>query len=344
MKLSRLLALLVALAALTAIAGTNAGAQTGPTQPGCAGLSVEDPENDARRLEGGSDAPDNFDITGVFFTYSGGKAFANMRTQAGGDQLPPGASGARWYIVFTAGGKEHFVRAAISNLGDAVFQYGDTAPTETGTSYTVTGETTGKFNEGTPGVLQIAIPPEVGGTSGTELSMPRGETFDVVGNALFPIDAAPDDGGGDAYVVNGCESGANAAPQPQPPGPPAPPAPPSGGGGGGGGAQPAAAPPESTAQPGTLAVKLAKTGVKAKGRSVTFALTGTATGIRATLLAGAPRKPTVVGRGSLARIAKKGKLKLRLSRKLKKGSYLLALTGTNPDGRGATLNVKVRLR
>jgi hypothetical protein len=346
LRLARILSLIAALAA-SATSASVAGAQSsGAPAPGCAGLAGEDEAGDASRLEGQAEAPDNFDITGVFFTHRDGKTYANMRTVAGGAELPVGASGARWYIYWTTSVGEKFVRAAINNFGAPIFQYGSTVkdPNTQQTQFSPEGETGGRFVEGAPGYLEMEIPADYGGAPGTELSSPRAETFDVVGNQLFGIDTAPEGGVGDSYVVGACENGPAPSDQPMPvdapatdvPAPAPAPAPASD-------PSPVRAAESAVAAPAALLVKLAKPGVKApRGRSLSLAVTGTGqfTQLRARLLSG--RK--TVGTGALAKLAGKGTLKLKLSKRLKPGAYVLALTGITADGRVATPNLKLRLR
>ncbi len=59
----------------------------------------------------------------MYFTHAGGKTYANMQQKAGGSTLPPGATGARWYMYWKVGANEFWVRAAINNLGTPAIQY-----------------------------------------------------------------------------------------------------------------------------------------------------------------------------------------------------------------------------
>ena len=45
-----------------------------------------------------------------------------------------------------------------------------------------------------------------------------------------------------------------------------------------------------------------------------------------------------------AKVAPRAKLKLKLSKKVKKGSYALTFVGTNPDGQRATKTFKVKFK
>ena len=73
-----------------------------------------------------------------------------------------------------------------------------------------------------------------------------------------------------------------------------------------------------------------------------FAISSTSrvTKIKAVLKKGTKK----VGTGALAKLEGKGTLRLKAAKKLKKGAYVLKLSGTNADGRPGTLTVKVKLK
>lgn len=315
------------LMAVTALGATTAGAQQPVPEPGCAGLAITDAPDDAKRF-GTLDAPDNFDVTGVFFVHRDGKTYAVMQTQGpGGSKLPTGATGARWYIFFKKGDQELFVRAGNITPDGESFEYGHTDTSSATGQYVKDADTTGRFGDG---FLEIVVP-GAQAKSGQTISAPRAETFERVGNRLFDIDKT--EGTGKAYTVGACES-ASAGPDPTVPAPPAP-----------GDPVDPGVPSDPTApgsQPaGTLQVSAPAT-AKLKGRRLTLTLTsvGKVTNLRAALKKGSK----TVGKGTLASIEGKRALKLTLGNKVKKGSYTLVLTGINADGGTATRKLSLRLK
>jgi hypothetical protein len=104
-------------------------------------------------------------------------------------------------------------------------------------------------------------------------------------------------------------------------------------------AAPSVTTPDRAAEP--LRVTVASS-ARARGRAVQIGLTsrGEVRHLSAVLSRGTRR----IGRGSLARLDGRGRLKLRLAGRPKPGIYSLALTGTNPDGRAAGRTVGLRLK
>lgn len=330
-------AALFALAAL--VAAGSASGQSKPA-PGCAGLAAEDAPGDQTRSSpaGGPsvEGPEYLDITGLFFVQEGTKYVANMKI-ANLTASPDPGTATRWYVVYKYNGKEVFVRGAIAATGELTFSYGDANLTDV--SFTVVGETTGELIEGADGIVKIVVPSAVGGKAGAKLVDPVAITFEAyyvgVQNALAPAsDRAPDgEAFGKTYDAGLCESGGT----PPPPSGGTPPPPSSGQPG------PAApAPTEQAVQKGALKVSLAGRAKRGKGKAVPVGLRsqGTVTGIDARLFKG----KKVVGKGRLARLAGKGAIKLKVSKKLKKGKYKLLLVGTNPDGRKADKTLSLKLR
>jgi hypothetical protein len=101
-------------------------------------------------------------------------------------------------------------------------------------------------------------------------------------------------------------------------------------------------------RPARLAVKVTVPKLRAKRlaktRRITVKLRGKATALKAQLRAGVAPDAKVLGTGRLATLDGSGKLKLKLRGKLKRGRYVLSLTGRNADGAAAEGAVGVRVR
>jgi hypothetical protein len=304
-------AIAAAVAAVT-FSAVPVWAQDGAPQPGCLGIAVTDPAGDASRLTG--EGPASADITGLFFTFEDGKHYANLQLADAQDELAPGATGARWYIFFKVGNGINWVRATKTGPVASTFNYGHVDPADE--SRVSDGTTEGKFFTGPNGVIQILIPAEAGGKTGTASGGPYAETNEAVGNQLLPIDETKP---GKAFTMGTCP-GAAATPTQAPVG---------------------TAPPAPPAEVVALQVAAPKS-AKAKGKALKLAVrsNGEITNIRAALKKGSG----TVGTGSLAKLKGKGTLALKLKRKLKKGSYSLVLSGNNPDGKPASLTTALKLK
>jgi hypothetical protein len=310
-------ALAAAVLAAATFSAVPVFAQEGSPQPGCLGVAVSDPAGDQERITG-QEGPASADILGVFFTFSEGKQYANLQLADAKDELAVGATGARWYVYFKVGNLVNWVRATKTGPVASTFNYGHID--EAG-SRVSDGTAEGKFFAGPNGVIQVQIPAEAGGKTGTATGAPYAETHEAVGNQLLLIDETKP---GKAFTMGTCPQ---AAPTPGPAEPGAPAAP----------AAPAAPRNDVVA----LQVSVPKSG-KAKGRSLVLKLRSRdeIRDIRATLKKGS----ATVGSGSLASLKGKGNLKLKLTRKPKRGSYTLELTGTNADGRTASLKTSLKLK
>ena len=309
---SRALATAIAAAALTAV---PVGAQQGAPAPGCAGVNLTDPAGDASRTAG--EAPPSTDILAIFYTYDDGKLYANMQLADAQDELAPGATGMRWYIMFKSGTETNWVRATKTGPVDATFNYGHVDPADD--SRVSDGTTEGKFFPGPNGVIQILVPADVGGTSGKTLTGTMGETDEAIVNQLFPIDETK---AGKPYTVGSCGATPPPGSTPPPAGTPTP--------------------PPST-KPDVVALQVSPPkSAKAKGKAVSLTLKSKdeIKDIKAALKKGSK----TIGRGALARLKGKGTLKVKFAKKPKKGSYTLELTGTNADGSPGSLTTKLKLK
>ena len=329
----------IAGAALTA----GAGAQTAMPAPGCAGMSTADAAGDAVRLESsGQKSPDNMDILGLFFTYQGGKTYANMQLADASDALPEGAEGARWYVTFKAKGATRWVRASHNVTDGVTFSYGHDEPG----SRVKDGDIAGKFIAGKPGVLQLPIPAAAGGAAGTVLADPFAETDEAyllpnqsvppvppTSWQRFPNDLAPDEEGkyGASYTVGSCETA------------------PAGTGGGTGGGGTGGGSTQQLQETANLPVKAASKGGSARKVSKKKKLrlrvqsSESVSNLVARLFKGDPARPKVFATGKLASLNGKGTITLKTAKRIKKGTYSLRIDGTLADGRKGVANFKVKL-
>ena len=312
----------LATAALLA-AAVPALAQNAAPTPGCAG-SYSDKKGDAE--------PENVDITAFWFDYAAGKTYANMQVANLTKDLPPEATGVNWYILWNLDDAQHFVTAQIEvPQSEPTFGYGTVEETPNGYLRQQGGDTAGQFFEGPNGVIRWEVPAEVGGTSGKILKTTLADTKASLGipgvvSSLQDLDEAT----GKQYTVNGCAAT-------QPPAEPLPPAPTTPG-----------ATPEAKREvaTGKLAVTVSKRVPKASKvrRTLSLKVSGNASEIDAGLFRGSPSKRKVVAKGRLTKLAGKGTLKLKVSKKVKKGAYTLYLVGKNGDGTVADKTVKLRFK
>jgi hypothetical protein len=346
--MTRLLPLLSALILAAIVA--SAGAQgTAPPQPSCAGTVANDAAGDQVHSSPIISSPalatagqENLDIKRVWFDKTGSKVTANIEIANLNNTVPADKTGISWYAEWTLGDAVHYVKAA-SEGSDYTFAFG-TVNATSGVYEDAAGGTSGKVFEGPNGVVQLVIPADIGGKTGAKLEAPAATAFEelstgVVGS-LGTADRAPDADGGKTYTVADC-AGGGTTPAPGTGGTTTPPA--------GTGSTPGTQPGSNrVVSAGTLAVKAssslgsAKTAGKKKKASVKLQSTGKITKLAATLFTGSLAKPKVFAKGTLASINGKGTLKLKVSKKPKKGSYFLYLEGDQADGKRHSKQFKVK--
>jgi hypothetical protein len=330
----RLLPLVLGLTALSSVFVAQSGAADKPG-PSCAGIAANDAKGDSVTHPIAVNAvtaqgSDNTDITRFWFDRSGGKTTANIEvkklTKAIISDAPAKPSAVSWYVEWTLDDAVHFVNAT-SDGNTLTYGYGDL----TANQYSEAGSTAGSFFEGDSGVVSIVIPSAIGGSVGKKLLDPAATTFENTDTGaglslLGTADAAPDTGGGKGWTVADCGEAAPGTTETP-------------GGGGGTG---------EVVQVGKLNVKattaLGSARKAKKDKTVKVSLSGKATSIEATLHKGAFAKPKVYGKGTVATLDGKTKLKLKISKKVKKGKYTLTLVGTNPDGARATKSFGVKFK
>jgi hypothetical protein len=117
------------------------------------------------------------DLTEIFFTQKGGKAYLNARVvDLSMTITEPWVS--HWYIfTFKAGGDAvRRIDAIVDQRGTPIFTYGTDRPDVTDPSPSYEGNTTGTFHEGPNGVIEIEIPVEAMGLAGKKLTALTGQT------------------------------------------------------------------------------------------------------------------------------------------------------------------------
>ena len=325
----------LAAAALVAAAMTvsPAGAQA-PAGPGCFGYLFKDKAGDAvsaspTGAQAGNPSPENLDLIEGWLDVKGGVSSVFIRVKDLSTTMPNGTTAIMWQANYVGkAGVAAWVRALTDFSGIVTYDYGGVQDTPAIPFNVRAGGTTGAFNEGPNGVVQIDIP---------EAVEPKGQvmkSFVVVGSEAVQVlpGAAPtpvkggsvyeDDnasGGKATFTVGGaCPAEAPAAPA-----------------GDGGGTPTTATPGQPTATAdngGPLPVKVTSTKFKAKKVKKAMTLKLTSTEPLTQLAAQIKKGKKVFGKGALAKLNGKGKLKLKV-KGLKKGSYVLDLVGT--DGKGA---------
>jgi pseudomonalisin len=109
------------------------------------------------------------------------------------DSVPPGATGADWYMTWTYGGTEYFAQAQIGPVPTLAPTFDDGTVQKVGTSsqYNAAHTDTGKFVTGKDGTIEIDVPlANIGNpASGAVLNQPAGVTYIEVGVPPNPTGA-----------------------------------------------------------------------------------------------------------------------------------------------------------
>ena len=329
----------LAAAALLAAAMTvsPAGAQA-PAGPGCFGYLFKDKAGDAvsaspTGTNAGNPSPENLDLIEGWVDVKGGVSSVFIRVKDLHKTPPSGTTAIMWQANYSGkAGTAAWVRALTDFSGIVTYDYGGVQDTPAIPFNVRAGGTTGAFNEGPNGVVQIDFP---------EAVEPKGTTlkaFNIVGSEAIQVlpGAAPTPvKGGSVYEDDAASGGKNTFTI--------------------GGACPAEAPAapaasEATASPrpaqnaeAPLPVKVTTTKFKAskvkKGMSLKLTSTEPLTQLAAQIKKG--RK--VFGKGRLAKLDGKGTLKLK-AKGLRKGAYTLDLVGTDGTGARRFAVAKIKLR
>jgi hypothetical protein len=321
------LACAIALLATAAVVGAPASAQTAKPEPCDGKLLVTDPAGDQTNAQQGVPTfatPENTDVLGLFFRVDGDKVTANIVISDLNTTPMSPFSATRYRAYATVAGNVQYFQALVGP-GGATYSYGGQLPA---VSYTEQGSTTGALFEGKPGIVQIVLPPDVGGKAGTSLvatSATTGLLTAAVPAELmttpfyWQADTAPD----------GSADGPSTKPEPCA----AVTTPPTVGGG-----------PLPTTTP-TIAVKGGAPSAKkaSKKKSVSFSVS-TSEALTA-VVAKLKKGSTILASGKAAGLSGTGTLKLKLKqKKIKKGNYTLSLSGKRASGDAVSVTLKVKLK
>ena len=304
------------------------------------GMYLKDSDKDAAEPNAAGDPHhDNMEIVGAFFKHEPAKAAeattVNVIIKDLTTDLPEGNTAINWSVEWTVNDKIQFVRAVADYSGSTAFEYGEF--TATGTpglsgTYRYVGPTQGKLFEGPLGVVQLVIPADIGGKIGTQI---KGITIKAnTGKSAVPV-AAPTPSRGVAYTNDDIASSgwtvaecvAGAAPGPVvevPPGPSGPAA-------------------SGTSGPTALPVFLRTTKVAAKKAKKQLKLSLSSTEPVTKLVAQLRKGSKMLAKGKLAKLSGKGTLKLKV-KKLKKGRYLLDMTGRDASGASRSTTAKLTIK
>lgn len=350
---------LAACAAVTAgvlMSVSLAAGQDAAPVPGCQGIQLVDKKGD--------NSQPSTDILNVFYTTTGGKTYANLQLADIKAEIPEGSTQWYWIVEYTSGEDLFRLVAFLKGDGSSGFKARKLNrfpenPLTPGV-FTDVGELAGRIVLGKQGVVQWELADAVGAAVGAKLVDHFAAADEVVagepyqGGGYLRVVASIDNTTNVAskeYVVRDCPpgevpgpgSGTGASPTPSPGTPP----PPS-----------TTNPPQPTTgpiSPGNpdggqakkLDLKVSKKVPRARKvrRSLKLKLTSRsgATDLEA-ILVSRGKKGKVVARGKLKTLGRKGTLKMRVSRKIKKGVYRLQIAGRNADGSGGTATVKLRFK
>lgn len=277
-----------------------------PAPAGCFGGVMDDGTGDTS-LNGAPfpGLPANLDVKKAWFrVLSPERAVVDIQVAELDKTVTSGWDAHGWWARYTIGDARMFVLAQVDSAGTWTFFTGSDGDD----GYLIGAPTTGRTFEGPDGIIEIDLPDTA---VGSKLSTPHvtartHRTMD--GQPIFSpsADRAPDGtGSGKDFDAQPC-------------GPVAPSGP-------------------AQAAPAALDVKAGS--AKRSGKAVTVNLTGQATKLKGNLVKGGK----TVAKGSLAKLAGKGRIKLTGPKSIAKGSYTLRLTGTDAAGRPASRSLKLKL-
>lgn len=309
--MKRALLLLALLAVPTAAPVRAQDAKPSPTS-GCTGLYLDDREGDQTPpfLPAPGAGPQNMDIKAAWVRYLPGEKSpmrVNIQIADLDTEIAPGQAAHTYWFTWGPAESGMIVLAQLDSSGAWTYFQGTQSPD----GFSIEGPTTGRVFPGPDGIVEIDIKQRVTKFSGSmEVEARYAQTDGGQPILVYNADALLI---ADEWSTASCA----AAPAPAPAGSPAPTA-------------------------SGLGVTLGATSAKARGKRVAVTLnsSGPVTGLRARLL----RRRTSVASGRLARLEGKGKLRLSGRRALRRGTYTLAVTGTNAQGQKASVRLRLRLR
>jgi hypothetical protein len=345
---------------LTLLLTAGPAAAQSPKPTPCTGMAATDPAGDqvyhTPRVHEPTpqEAPPATDLTGLFVTTTpDGAVRANLAISDLDTDFPEPATALRYSIYYKAGGKGYYLRLLLERE-KSTWTYGTEADDG---ALTEAGSVKGELHAGKDGVLSFIVPRTAGGAPGT----PWTEVWSAV-SVILPregssADYMPDGAAGSAleegprFEYNGAKCPDSGTTPPPGGGGTTPPSagdttPPSGGGGGGttppSGGGGASIPQTEAFQPLRITANPTRLRAKKVKRKAVFTLSSgeDLTNVTARFLKG--RK--AVGTGKLAKLPRKGKLSVKVKRKLKKGRYTLAVTARRANGQTGTVRIKITVR
>ena len=315
-------------------------AEPAPT-PGCQGVNITDKAGDsANSLQTSQTGSPSSDLIAGFITYDPAKHTAKANIQVDNltlGEVDPPFVGVGWEMGFTTPVGPRYVRGYMDRSGMARYNWGEPrAVTDDQTTPRAGGPTTGALFPGKNGIISVDIPladmgikaggefkalsMEVRQWASTPAAVPSTPTaiplyspapiFDEAsGKGTFKLGPCPAPVAGPVTAVL---------------------------------APVAAAPAATDAAALRVTAKVPALNAKKVNRSrkVVVALTGEGTNLVAQLRKGGATGP-VVASGKLAKLAGKGKVTLKVTRKLKKGKHTFVLSGGAPTAK-TVVAVKVR--
>lgn len=340
------------LALLVATSG-SAPAQSGALPASTCGIVFKDAAGDNNSLTGDTDDEDvNLDIIEGFFAHDAAKGdkatTANLRVTDMSTRMHSGGTGVVWNFGYNIDAETtKFVRVLVDFSGGPYYEHGTVIP-ESNTNpvarYQYEGATEGTLVEGPNGGFSIVIPQSVA-APGTKLTEPFGSSNTsrqaIPGSIPSPtrglsngVDQAPDDSGpgngGTDWTVGPCAAGGTDT-------------------GGGTGTTPGTGtgsktgtgttPPPDAGNP-SLPVKLLSKSKKAVKKGKALPLKLKASEPISNLGARLTKGKSVYGTGKLAKLSGPGTLKLKVTKKLTKGSYVLDLAGNDAKGARRLVSLK----
>lgn len=314
-----------------------AGAQEPAPAPGCYGLFFTDKTGDAVRSHpafAGEPGQENLDLVNGFFNYDASQGDAattvNIRVKNLDKTVPEGSTSVQWQAQWTgSAGVLQWVRAVTDFSGIVTYDYGGQEPTPATTFNVRQGGTTGAFFEGPDGIVQIVIPASVE-PKGTVLkgltvygyepvqALPGAAPTPVKGGQLYEQDSA---GGKGTFTIGG----------PCPEVVPETPAPANAPGGG--------APTQASDDPLPVTVR---TRSARRGKRITLKVRASQPITK--LAAQLKKGKKVFAKGARAKLNGSGRLKLKVTRKLRKGTYVLDLAGTDASGARRFTAARLKIR
>jgi hypothetical protein len=338
----RVLMLIPALLSAAVVLEPAQAADPIPTFSGC-GKFAKDGPNDATDPVA-DPVPPEVEIEAAWVDAGGAKPTVNLQIADLTGSVPPPATSITYDATYSfSPDTTNFVRAFVDFSGSVVYEYGHTEPLgPNNTRYAYDGDIEGTMFPGQHGVVQMALPPEAGGKSGSVLKTMVGET--QLGRTTFvpgAVNQSPSRGLSfqddnvsiGTVTIGSCPGGTT------------------GGGGSTGTTAPAPTTPAPTPATGggssqaaplpvTLATKKLKRAKAKKRVAVKLKSSEALTSVDVRL----SRGTTVFGTGKLAKLNGTGSVKFKLKKALKKGSYAFDVAGTDAKGARRIASFKLAVK